>query len=197
MKILEIDILCLVQLSQTALLEIAPVPISYVDKLKLKNNFLPEILGKNLINIYALWMRKSFVDKWVPMYIGQRTCNEGWSRVKQHLFHTPSGTWSKIKEVTKFIEAGYDIGVTFINVTPDSMRLTLEDELIFHNTSSSNALPWNDKSRNVPLPGGKKQTKRKILENQARQAALRGKAVINESVEPEGRHLNCLASSTF
>lgn len=195
MNSLGIDIDALVQLSQTALLESAPVPISYIDKLKLKNNSLPEILGKNLINIYALWMRTSSVDNWVPMYIGQRTRNDGWSRVKQHLFHTPSGTWSKIKEVTKFIEAGYDIGVTFINVTPDSMRLTLEDELIFHNTSSSTALPWNDKSRNVPLPTGKKQAKKKVLANQARQAALKGKAVINEGVGPERGHL--MASSTF
>lgn len=195
MKNLEINIDVLVQLSQTALLKSTPVPISYIDKLELKNNVLPEIIGKNPINIYALWMRKSSVDEWVPMYIGQRTSNDGWSRVKQHLFHTPEGTWSKIKEVTKFIETGFDIGVTFINVTPDSMRLTLEDELIFHNTSSNTALPWNDKARNVPLPGGKTQAKRKILAKQVRQAGLKVNTVIAEGVELEREHINRSASS--
>jgi hypothetical protein len=147
MDALHIDISALIAAAEERLLESAPVPIDYVDRKALEKNKLPLSLGNSQINVYALWKRANFEGKWELMYIGQRSRKSGWSRVMQHLFSTPQGTQSKLQEVRSAIEAGAQIGVTGILVEPDSMRLSIEEELINRNSSTDGHLLWNRKAR--------------------------------------------------
>ena len=104
--------------------------------------------------MYALWRRTEADGKWELMYIGQRSHKSGWSRVEQHLFSTPQGTQSKLREVRTAIQSGAQMGVTAILIEPDSMRLSVEEELINRNSSSDGHLLWNRKGRaNVPKRG--------------------------------------------
>ncbi|MEB5964492.1 hypothetical protein [Comamonas testosteroni] len=144
---LHLDISALLATAQKQLLESTPVPIVYHDTAVLKNNQLPLSLKKSPINVYALWMRANSDEAWTLMYIGQRSRKYGWSRVAQHLFATPSGTQSKLQQVRAAIEAGAQIGVTGILIEPDSLRLSVEEELIQRNSSSDKHLLWNQKAR--------------------------------------------------
>lgn len=103
-------------------------------------------------NIYAIWSRASSSEKWIVMYIGQRSKKKVTERIKQHLFKTPSGTQSKIVNVKEQLSRNYSIGISAILVCPDPLRLSVEDQLIFRNTNNETDLPWNNKSRNVSLP---------------------------------------------
>jgi hypothetical protein len=147
MDALHIDISIFIATAQERLLGSVPCPIDYVDREALENNQLPPSLGKTLINVYALWKRFGSEEKWELMYIVQRSHKYGWSRVAQHLFSTPQGTQSKLREVHAAVEAGAQIGVTAILVEPDSMRLSVEEELINRNSSSDGHLLWNRKAR--------------------------------------------------
>ncbi|WP_143599106.1 hypothetical protein [Variovorax boronicumulans] len=155
MDALHIDISALIAAAQKRLLESAPVLIDYADRTALEKNQLPPLLGKSQINVYALWKRANSEEKWELMYIGQRSRQSGWSRVAQHLFSTPQGTQSKLQEVRAAIEAGAQIGVTGILIEPDSMRLSIEEELISRNSSSDSHLLWNRKAR-AKLPKRRK-----------------------------------------
>lgn len=147
MDALRIDISALIASAQERLLGSVPCPIDYVDKEALEKNKLPSSLRKTPINVYALWKRIGSEERWELMYIGQRSHKAGWSRVAQHLFSTPLGTQSKLQEVRAAIESGAQIGVTAILVEPDSMRLSVEEELINRNSTSDGHLLWNRKAR--------------------------------------------------
>lgn len=147
MNALRIDISALIDATQKRLLKSVPTLIDYADKKALKNNKLPPVLVQSPINVYALWKRGGADGEWELMYIGQRSHRSGWSRVAQHLFSTPQGTQSKLEEVRAAIESGAQMGVTAILVDPDSMRLSVEEELINRNSSSDGHLLWNRKGR--------------------------------------------------
>jgi hypothetical protein len=154
MDALRIDIAALIVAAQERLLASAPCPIDYVDREALENNKLPPSLGGSPINVYALWKRGGSNGEWELMYIGQRSNKSGWSRVAQHLFSTPQGTQSKLQEVRAAIASGAEMGVTAILVEPDSMRLSVEEELINRNSSSDGHLLWNRKGRAKVLKRG-------------------------------------------
>lgn len=147
MSTLSIEIGALVAAARERLLESVPTLIDFVDRKALNNNQLPPVLRAHPINVYALWKRDAVTEEWELMYIGQRSHKSGWSRVAQHLFSTPKGTQSKLAEVRAAIESGAQIGVTAILVEPDSMRLSVEEELINRNSTSEGHLLWNRKGR--------------------------------------------------
>lgn len=135
---------------QTSFVDAAePCPIDYSDRQDLANNRLPPLLRTSPINIYALWKRIEG-ENWRLMYIGQRRFKSGWSRIEQHLFSKPQGTQSKLLEVRAVIESGAEIGITAILVEPDSMRLAIEDELIYRNSMYTEHIIWNLKGRAKP-----------------------------------------------
>jgi hypothetical protein len=143
---LQADLSDLLHRCRVSLLSAEPTVVSYSDLNDLRENRLPDSLGASLINLYAIWSRE-VGSAWVLQYIGQRSSKFGWSRVRQHLFHTPGGTQSKISLVREALASGQEIGVTGILVEPDFLRLSLEDELIRQVTRQSGALPWNRRSR--------------------------------------------------
>ncbi len=146
MNAIRLDISSTIAAAQKNLVGAEPWLIDYSDKQDLKNNQLPSSLRTNPINIYALWKRESG-EAWQLMYIGERKFESGWSRIEQHLFSTPKSTQSKLLEVKAVIESGAEIGITAILVEPDSMRLTIEEELIKRNSMSAEHLIWNRKGR--------------------------------------------------
>ena len=147
----------LVSSSNSNLLHRAPASITYTNANDLSQNatenksVIEQEVGEGA-NIYAIWSRASNSDKWVVMYIGQRSKSKVIERIKQHLFKTPSDTESKIEKIKEHLNNNYEIGISTIFVSPDPLRLSVEDQLIFNNTDNASNLPWNKKSRNVPLP---------------------------------------------
>jgi hypothetical protein len=142
---LHLDLAELVEKCRAALLQSTPRLIAYTDIADLRNNSLPSDLVLSPINIYALWTRAEDGD-WRVKYIGQRSIKKGWSRVCEHLFWKHPKTQSKLDQVLQALLAGEEIGVTGILVTPDSLRLAVEAELISY-CSKDDGLPWNQKGK--------------------------------------------------
>lgn len=151
MSTLSADIADLIAKAEKLLLSPPAAPVTYADLQDLKNNVLPPDYESRSINLYALWVRSGPAESWQCMYIGQRQQKKGWSRVREHLFHTPKGTQSKLVQLAEQLRKGCQIGVTGVLIEPDSVRLAIEEELIYRNTSSDSALPWNNKGRRKPL----------------------------------------------
>lgn len=146
----------LVSDANTALLGRAPTAIAYTNTDDFSAN---AVLNEAVIaqevgagaNIYAVWSRDGDANPWRAMYIGQRTQQFVVERIKQHLFKAPNGTQSKIEQVKQLVLDGQQIGITAVLITPDPVRLSVEDQLIYRNTNNQTELPWNNKSRNVGL----------------------------------------------
>ena len=141
------DLTQLLELCRAALLETTPSVVVHADLNDLRKNKLPDSLGTSPINLYAIWSRQKGSDSWALQYIGQRSVKNGWERIRQHLFHTPAGTESKLHRVREALNAGQEFGVTAILVEPDYLRLSIEDELIRQTTRQAGTLPWNKRSR--------------------------------------------------
>lgn len=152
MSTLSTDITNLIAEAEKLLLEPPTSAVKYSDMHDLRNNTLPAEFDGKSINLYALWVRGNPSEQWRCMYIGQRKQKKAWSRVREHLFHTPKGTQSKLAELAEQLRNGRQIGITGVLVEPDSIRLAVEEELIYRNASSETGLPWNNKGRKVPLP---------------------------------------------
>jgi len=138
------------------LLQREPTLITYIDINNLESSIATneKTIAKEIskgANIYAIWSRKPNADNWNTMYIGQRSKNKVIERINQHLFKTPIGTQSKLSQVSESLSNNCDIGISTILISPDPLRLTVEDQLIFSNTNNYHDLPWNKKSRNVSL----------------------------------------------
>jgi len=142
---LYLDLADLVDKCRAALLDATPHAIQYGDVADLKQNYLPQGLVSSPINIYALWTRAQGAD-WSLKYIGQRSSKNGWRRVTEHLFWKHPKTQSKLDNVLQALLAGEELGVTGILVSPDSLRLTVEAELI-RACSRAGGLPWNQKGK--------------------------------------------------
>lgn len=147
----------LVSNANKSLLHRAPASITFsnIEDLSQNATINESVIAQEVgddANVYAIWSRASNSEKWVVMYIGQRTKDKVIERIKQHLFKTPSGTQSKIEKVKAQLSNNCTIGISAILITPDPLRLSVEDQLIFRNTNKDSDLPWNNKSRNVPLP---------------------------------------------
>jgi len=147
MNPLHFDLTDLLERCRTALLDAEPTPVAHNDLKDLRNNRLPETLRSRSINVYAIWARKRGTSSWTAKYIGQRTARSCWARVCEHLFHVHAQTESKLEQVRAALHDGFEIGVTGILVEPDSLRLTIEDELIRVGSREPEALAWNTRSR--------------------------------------------------
>ncbi len=146
----------LISTANKSLLHRAPASITYTNTDDLSQNItinepvIAQEVGDDA-NVYAIWSRASNSDKWEVMYIGQRSKGNVIERIKQHLFKTPNGTQSKLEKVTELVALNHHIGISTILISPDALRLSVEDQLIFINTNNGSDLPWNNKSRNVSV----------------------------------------------
>ena len=105
-----------------------------------KNNkqFLDNL--RNRGNVYALWVRESEQEEWVAVYVGQRKSKNLRERLTQHLLKKNKKTGSMLASVKTAVGAGKQIGVSFIKVHPESLRLFVEETIIARRKAD---LPWN------------------------------------------------------
>lgn len=142
---IDLDIRSLVERAQHELIKAVPIPVTHHDVENLASSAHPEAVLGRTFNLYALGSRKGRESPWTLMYIGERHSSAGLSRLRDHLFKVSSGTQSKLQEVREVVRAGGQMGVTLILVRPESLRLTVEEELLLLNSRYVGQLPWNKK----------------------------------------------------
>lgn len=104
---------------------------------QMNNKLLSKI--KNSANVYAIFVEERN-GLWEPVYIGQRKASGIKERIIQHLIKKDKRTGSKLDNIKDCVNRGIGIGLKFIKVEPESMRLYIEEMLINNNKSR---LKWN------------------------------------------------------
>ncbi len=108
--------------------------------IKAKNEVLLKSL-RNQGNVYALFVRApSQGAPWVKVYVGERKSAGLRDRITQHLVDKHERTGSMLEAVKTAVSSGSDIGVSFIKVQPESLRLYVEETKI---AKYKQELPWN------------------------------------------------------
>ena len=97
-------------------------------------------------NIYALFVRGTKADQpWQPMYVGERKSNGLRERITQHLIRKDHRTGSMLEKVKTEVHAGKHVGLSFVKVEPESLRLYVEETIITI-AKQGGKLPWNTHS---------------------------------------------------
>jgi hypothetical protein len=78
-------------------------------------------------------------DKWELVYVGERKSEGKRDRITQHLIDKDERTGSKLNEVKNTVRSGGHIGVSFLLVKPESLRLYVEEYII----GNTKKLIWN------------------------------------------------------
>lgn len=108
------------------------------EKIKnLNKDFLIALRNKG--NIYSIFIRNRG-DKWERIYVGERKSKGLRERITQHLIAKDVRTGSMLEKVKQAVAEGKEIGVSFIKVEPESLRLFVEEMIIIKYGSK---LRWN------------------------------------------------------
>lgn len=111
-----------------------------IEEIKSANDTFLKTL-RNRANVYALFIRtRRKAERWQPVYVGERKSVGLRERITQHLIAKDSRTGSMLEVVKKAVADEYDIGLSFIKVQPESLRLFVEEAII---AKHKNELPWN------------------------------------------------------
>lgn len=111
-----------------------------IQEIKLANKDFLESL-RHSGNVYALFVRAPTKGaQWVPVYVGQRKSIGLRDRITQHLIDKDEKTGSMLKAIKIAVAAGSSIGVSFIKVQPESLRLYVEETIIAKHKAT---LQWN------------------------------------------------------
>jgi len=135
---------------EKALLSAEPQPFVYplnatsaawpVDQIREDNEPLLRQL-RNAGNVYALFTRDSSPGaSWQVRYVGERKSDGLRGRMTEHLIKKDARTGSKLANVQAAVSQGQSIGISFIKVEPESLRLYVEETIIARNKPR---LPWN------------------------------------------------------
>jgi hypothetical protein len=111
-----------------------------IDEIKTANEHLLSTL-RNQANIYAIFLRER--DKkspWQVVYVGERKSSGLRERITEHLIAKDRRTGSKLDEIKKAVASNHEVGLSFIMVTPEALRLSVEETIIAKNKER---LPWN------------------------------------------------------
>lgn len=100
--------------------------------------FLKSLRGRG--NVYAIYVRGPKQREWVPVYVGQRKSASLRERISHHLIKKNEATGSMLAAVQTAVAAGEEIGLSFIKVEPESLRLFVEESII---ASNKIQLHWN------------------------------------------------------
>ncbi|HEX8962149.1 MAG TPA: hypothetical protein VF801_04015, partial [Rhodocyclaceae bacterium] len=101
-------------------------------------DFLKSLRGR--ANVYALFVRRSSAAQWLPVYVGERKSAGLRDRLTQHLITKHEQTGSMLEAVKTAVAAGEEIGISFIKVHPESLRLFVEETII---AKHKEKLSWN------------------------------------------------------
>lgn len=92
-------------------------------------------------NVYAIFLRSHGKNnEWVKVYVGERKSSGLRDRISQHLIDKNHQTGSMLEAVKTAVSMGKKIGVSFIKVEPESLRLYVEETII---RKHKHDLPWN------------------------------------------------------
>lgn len=109
------------------------------DKITNQNEqLLRDIGGK--ANIYAIFTSEQHEEAWRLRYIGQTKSKIARSRLRNHLIKKSEKTGAKLAKIIDHVNAGGSVKVSWISVTPESLRCYVEEELIkMHSEADWNA----------------------------------------------------------
>jgi len=110
-----------------------------VDQIKnLNKDFLEEVNGN--ANIYVISIRERGTKSWKKMYVGQRKSSYMRDRMREHLIKKDDQTRSMLERIKEAVSNKKEVGISFIKVEPDSLRLFVEEMIIKANKKT---LEWN------------------------------------------------------
>ena len=111
-----------------------------VEEIKESNSaFLANL--RNSANIYAIFVRpEGAADEWIKVYVGQRKSSGLRDRITHHLIKKHDQTGSMLEAVRTAVAAGNKIGLSFVKVQPEPLRLFVEESII---SRYKQVLPWN------------------------------------------------------
>lgn len=111
-----------------------------VEEIKTKNEAFLKTL-RHRANVYALFIcSPGKNEKWRAVYVGERKSAGLRDRMTQHLIAKDHRTGSMLEAVKTAVAAQQKIGVSFIKVQPESLRLFVEETII---AKHKDELPWN------------------------------------------------------
>jgi len=111
-----------------------------VSEIRAANDVLLRSL-RNRGNVYALFVRApGEVASWTKMYVGERKSSGLRDRITQHLIDKHEKTGSMLEAVKTAVSNGSAIGLSFVKVQPESLRLYVEEAIIAKHKAE---LPWN------------------------------------------------------
>lgn len=111
-----------------------------VQEIKIANEVFLKSL-RNQGNVYALFVRaQGEGEQWFTVYVGERKCVGLRDRITQHLIDKHERTGAMLEAVKTAVAAGSAIGISFIKVQPESLRLFVEETII---AKHKDVLPWN------------------------------------------------------
>lgn len=94
-------------------------------------------------NIYCIFVGAAGKSaNWQPMYVGERKSIGLRDRITQHLIDKDHRTGSMLEAVKTAVSAGQRVGLSFVKVDPESLRLYVE-ETIISACKKEGKLPWN------------------------------------------------------
>lgn len=111
------------------------------DSIQVIKNLNKETLSvlRNNANVYAIFVKEEN-GQWESTYVGERKASGIRERMTQHLITKDKATGSKLYNIKNCVSKGMSIGLRFIKVEPESLRLFIEEMLISRNKSK---LKWN------------------------------------------------------
>ena len=81
-----------------------------------------------LAGVYAIWVKEG--NKIIPRYIGHTAGKTARTRLTNHFFKKHPLTGSQLLNVKQAVAAGYEVGFTYVSITPPLIRLYVESALI-------------------------------------------------------------------
>lgn len=111
-----------------------------VEEIKTANEAFLKTL-RHRANVYALFVGlPGNNETWCPVYVGERKSAGLRDRIFQHLITKDDRTGSMLEAVKAAVAAQQKIGLSFIKIQPESLRLFVEETII---AKHKNELPWN------------------------------------------------------
>ena len=96
---------------------------------------------RNCGNVYAIFVRPAGKKaSWSHMYVGERKSAGLRQRMTEHLIDKDDRTGSMLAAVKTAVSEKQSIGLSFIKVEPESLRLFVEETIIAKHKQD---LPWN------------------------------------------------------
>jgi len=89
--------------------------------------FLKTLRGR--ANVYAIYVRGPTQQDWIPVYVGQSKSINLRGRMSHHLIKKNETMGSMLSVIQTAVADGGEIGLAFIKVEPESLRVYVEETI--------------------------------------------------------------------